>query len=213
MTALVWDAMGDKVYETGVDRGVLYLESGLGVPWNGLTNVEDRTLNTTTPLYWDGVKFNDITVIGDFAGSLSAYTYPDEFMEYEGIQEVNAGMFVTGQVPKSFGLSWRTRIGNDVTPNLGYKIHICSNLTAVPSTKAFKTNSDTMQAVEFEWTLTAVPSHIPGYRHTAHLMFDTSKSTPEMIAEVEAILYGSETNDPELPPLENLVYLASSLTP
>jgi hypothetical protein len=213
MTVLAWDGLGDKVWETGVDRGVLYLEDGTGVPWNGLTAVEDRTNSTTTPLYWDGVKFNDIVVVGDFVGSLKAYTYPDEFMEYEGIQEVNAGLYVTGQTPKMFGLSWRTKIGNDVSQTLGYKIHICSNLTDGPTTRAFKTNSDTMQAVEFEWLLSAIPSYIPGYRHTPHLMFDTSKSTPEFIADIEAILYGSDTTDPELPPLENLVYLASSLTP
>lgn len=213
MTALVWDGVGDRVYETGVDKGVLYLSDGRGVPWNGLTAVEDRTVATVTPLYWDGVKYNDIFTVGDFAGSLKAYTYPDEFMEFEGIQEVDNGLFVTGQTPKTFGLSYRTRIGNDLSSNLGYKIHILTNLTAVPSTKAFRTNSRTMSAVEFEWNLTAVPVHIPGYRPTPHLMFDTSKSSPEMIADVEAMLYGSDTTDPQLPPLENLVYLASSLTP
>jgi hypothetical protein len=213
MTALIWDGLGDKVYETGVDRGVLYLSDGRGVPWNGLTAVEDRTVSTVTPLYWDGVKYNDIFVVGDFAGSLKAYTYPDEFMEFEGVQEIGVGLFVTGQQPKTFGLSYRTRIGNDQTSELGHKIHILSNITAVPSTKAFKTNSRTMAAVEFEWNLTAVPSHIPGYKPTSHLMFDTSKSSPEMIADLEAILYGSDTTDPELPSFENLVYLASSLTP
>lgn len=213
MTALVWDAQGDKVYETGVDRGVLYLEDGRGVPWNGLISAEDRSVNTTTPLYWDGVKFNDIVVIGDFIGVLKAYTYPDEFMEYEGVQEINAGMFVTGQRPKTFGLSYRTKVGNDVTPNLGYKIHILSNLTAVPSTRAFKSVGATMSAVEFEWNLTAIPQHVPGYQPTPQLIFDSTKSTPEFIADLEAILYGSDTTEPELPSFENLVYLASSLTP
>jgi len=213
MTTLVWDAVGDRVYETGVDRGVLYLSDGRGVPWNGLTAVEDRTTSTVTPLYWDGVKYNDLFVVGDFVGLLKAYTYPDEFMEFEGVQEVDNGLFVAGQTPKIFGLSYRTKIGNDLTSELGYKIHILSNLTAVPSTKAFKTISDTMAAVEFEWTLTAVPSHVPGYKPTSHLIFDTSKSSPEMIADLEAILYGSDTTDPELPSFENLVYLASSLIP
>lgn len=213
MTTLVWDAVGERVYETGVDRGVLYLSDGRGVPWNGLTGVEDRTTSVVTPLYWDGVKYNDIYVVGDFVGALSAYTYPDEFMEFEGVQEVGGGLFITGQLPKTFGLSYRTRIGNDLTSELGHKIHILSNLTAVPSTKAFKTNSRTMAAVEFEWNLTAVPSSIPGYKPTPHLMFDTSKSSPEMIAELEAILYGSDTTPAELPSFENLVYLASSLIP
>jgi len=176
MTTLVWDAVGDRVYETGVDRGVLYLSDGRGVPWNGLTAVEDRTTSTVTPLYWDGVKYNDLFVVGDFVGLLKAYTYPDEFMEFEGVQEVDNGLFVAGQTPKIFGLSYRTKIGNDLTSELGYKIHILSNLTAVPSTKAFKTISDTMAAVEFEWTLTAVPSHVPGYKPTSHLIFDTSKN-------------------------------------
>lgn len=214
MTALVWDAQGDKVYETGLDHGVLYLEDGRGVPWNGLISCDDRSTNTVTPLYWDGVKFNDIVVVGDFSGSIKAYTYPDEFMEFEGVQEVNnSGLFVTGQRPKTFGLSYRTRIGNDVTQNLGYKIHILSNLTAVPSNKAFKTNTATMSAIEFEWLLTAIPTHIPGFQPTPHLIFDTSKSTPEMIEDLEAILYGTDTTDPELPSLEMIVYLAGSLTP
>lgn len=213
MTALTWDGSGERLYETGIDRGVLYLSDGSGVPWNGLTSFEDKSTGSTTPLYFDGLVYNYITVLSDFTASLKAYTYPDEFLEFEGVQDANNGFFVSGQMPKFFGLSYRSLIGSDLDPAFGYKIHILSNIIAVPSSKGYITNAKSIKALEFEWELSAVPSLIPGYRPSPHLIFDTTKSTPEFVAALETLLYGSDTTEPKLPSFQELLKFADSSVP
>ena len=214
MTTLVWDEIGARRYENGVDHGVLYLTDGSGVPWNGLTSVEERTTGAqVTPYYWDGIKYAEMYSIPDFSASVKAFTYPDEFLEFEGIQEVDNGMFVANQTPKTFGLAYRTRIGNDLDSDYGYKIHVLCNLNAIPSNIGYKVNVPTAEMIEFEWVVTAIPSRIPGYRPTAHLIFDTTKSSDGFIAELEAILYGDESTAAYLPAFETLVSLARSWAP
>lgn len=213
MTALVWDAPGDRFYETGLDRGVLYLSDGSGVVWNGLTSLDDKSKAATDPVYFEGVKFDDIYIPGDFEATLKAYTYPDEFLEYEGIREYNQGFLVTGQVPKTFGLSYRTGIGNDLNPELGYKIHILCNLLAVPGSRSFKSHGKMTSAVEFEWALSATPQVVPGFRSSPHLIFDTTKSDVGFISELEAILYGTDSSDPSLPSFETILNMADSYIP
>jgi hypothetical protein len=214
MTALVWDALGTKTYESGVEKGVLYLSDGSGVAWNGLTGVDEKPVGfTTQPLYFEGIKYNEIVNVGDWSATLRAYTYPDEFLEYEGVIEVDNGLFVAGQDTQLFGLSYRTGLGNDLSSAAGYKIHILSNLTAVPGTVGRKTNSQTPNAIEFEWTITAIPQQIPGFRPTAELIFDTTKSTPEFTEDLEAILYGTDLTTPRLPYLEEIVNFAGAWTP
>jgi len=214
MTTLVWDDVGDKLYESGVERGVLYLTDGTGIAWNGLIKVEERfTGAQVTPFYWDGVKYNEIVSVSDFSALVRAYTYPDEFLEFEGIQEIDNGLFAGSQPFKSFGLSYRTRIGNDLDSQLGYKIHILAHLNAIPSNISYETNNPDINGIEFEWTVTAIPSRIPGYRPTAHLIFDTTKSSEEFITELEAILYGDEVMEAHLPSFESLVGLAESWAP
>lgn len=211
MTALAWDQTGEKIYETGVDRGVLYLSDGSGVPWNGLTSVDDKTKGSVTSAYWDGVKYADVYVHGDFEAVLKAYTYPDEFMEFEGVVGATQGFLIAQQTPKTFGLSYRTLIGNDVAGlEYGYKIHILCNLLAVPGTKGFRTQAKTVAPVEFEWTLSAVPAQIPGFRPSPHIIFDSTKSSPEFIEELEGILYGTESTDAELPTFEALLNMAEA---
>jgi len=213
MTVLTWDGVGQKFYETGLDRGVFYLEDGTGIPWNGLTSVEEKfTAGPSGPVYFDGVKINEVVSVSDFAATLKAITYPDEFMEYEGVQESSNGMLVTSQVPKLFGLSWRTKVGNDVNAAFGYKIHIAANITAVAAQRSYETNSSSPSMVEFEWNLTSIPSKIPGFRPTSHLIFDTSKSQPEFVSALEAILYGDEINSAYLPSLGDLVNTANIWT-
>lgn len=213
MTVLTWDNPGDKKYETGCDRGVLYLSDGTGVPWNGLTGVEEKPVGfSTQPLYFEGIKFNEIVSVGDWSAVLRAYTYPDEFLEYEGFVEVDNGLIVAGQDTGLFGLSYRTMIGNDINPELGYKIHILTNLTATPGNTANKNSMPTPNAVEFEWTLTAIPQQISGFRPTATIVFDSTKSSPEFTADFEAILYGSDTTTARLPYLEELVNFAGAWT-
>ena len=211
MTALAWDGVGQRFFESGLDRGVLYLADGSGVPWNGLTAVDEKyTGAQASPVYWDGVKIDDVISVGDFSATLKAITYPEEFGEFEGTVEATNGLFVTGQSPGLFGLSWRTRVGNDVDALLGYKIHVAANLNAMPSQKSHKTVSKTVDMEEFEWTLNGIPSRVPGFRPTAHLIFDTSKSTPEFVSALELILYGGVSGDAYLPSLGDLVSLASA---
>lgn len=214
MTALIWDSPGTKIYEAGCDRGVLYLSDGTGISWNGITGVDPKPVGfTTQALYFEGVKYNEIVSVGDWSATLRAYTYPREFMEYEGVVEIDNGLFVTGQDTQLFGLSYRTLIGNDLTPDAGYKIHILTNLTAIPGNSSYKSTTPKPNAVEFEWTITAIPQQIPGFRPTAELIFDTTMSTPEFITEIEGILYGTDSTSPRLPYLEELVNFADAWIP
>lgn len=206
MTALVWDQVGTRFYETGVDRGVLYLPEGNGIPWSGLISVNEQAAgNEGSPIYFDGVKIANILAYGDFAASLRAYTYPDEFLEFEGILEVGNGLFVANQKQRRFGLSYRTKIGNDVDgSDLGYKIHVLYNLLATPSQKNYQT-VPINNAIEFEWNITSIPGEVPGFLPTAHLIFDTRSMGPLLIADIESTLYGDELDNAFLPPISTLV--------
>ena len=201
MTAIVWDQLEDRVFETGLDRGVLYFPDGGGVAWNGLTSVDEKTTTTIESVYFDGVKFNDIIVAGDFEATLRAFTYPDEFLEFEGIIEEQKGLYIAEQPQSLFHMSYRTGVGDGV----GYKIHILWNLTAIPSTKAFHTLSLEAAPLEFEWNLTSVPEPIDNYRPTAHIILDSRTLDPWLLADIESILYGDEDSDPTLPSLKGFI--------
>jgi hypothetical protein len=206
MTALVWDQIGQRFYEGGVDRAVLYLQDGTGIPWSGVTSVtEEVSGNDSSPIYFDGVKYADLMALGDFSGSLKAYTYPDEFLEFEGVLEVGNGLFVTNQPVGRFGLSYRTKIGNDVDgENLGYKIHILYNLSAIPSSKNYETYSQEGNAMEFEWAITSIPGEVVGFRPSAHLIIDTRQMGSLLLEDLENTLYGDEFRDAELPDISTL---------
>lgn len=209
MAQLVWDNVGDRLYETGLDRGVLYLENGNGVAWNGLTSVsEDVGGNTTTELYYDGVKYLDLSTISDFSGTLKAYTYPDEFLQFEGILEVANGMYADSQIRKPFGLSYRTLIGNDVEGTaFGYKLHILYDLTAIPQSTIFQSLSDAVEPIEFTWAISGRPQPIVGFRPTAHIIVDSRYTPSGVLANIEAILYGTVSTIPNLPTTTELVAL------
>lgn len=206
MTAIVWDQVGDRFYEAGIDRGVLYLPSGIGIPWNGLLAVTDQVSgNEGTPIYYDGIKYANVAALGDFSATLRAYTYPDEFLQFEGTLEVGNGLFVTNQPTSRFGLSYRTKIGNDVDgDDLGYKIHVLYNLSATPSQKNYQTFTNDRSVIEFEWNITAIPGEISGFQPTAHLIFDTRKMSPLLLADIENTLYGDELNEANLPEISTL---------
>ena len=211
MPKLKWDQIGDRVFEQGVSHGVLYLPDGSAVPWNGLTSVSEQSGRSTEPLYFDGVKFEDFVSLGDFSGMLSAITYPDEFLELEGYGEVNSGVFVGDQEPKLFGLSYRTRIGSDVdTDATDYKLHLIYNVTAIPSDKNYATMTLETTLTEFEWTITAVPQEVPGFRPTAHFVFDSRYADPDLLADVELALYGGETANPQLPAFADMVEIITT---
>lgn len=206
MPGIVWDAVGDRVYETGLDKGVLYLPDGSAVPWNGLTAIIEQFDKETSPVYYDGMKINDLVSLGDFAASMKAVTYPEEFVEIEGIVSTRRGLFFGDQLPQTFGLCYRTQIGNDLEGDVaGYKIHIIYNVTAIPNEKTYASMSADPSLMEFEWSITAVPEEISGIRPTAHIIIESSKLDPWLLEELEAILYGNTTADAALIPMLELV--------
>lgn len=204
MAKLEWNESGSKTYEGGLDRGVLYLDTGEGVVWNGLLSVRERPSTSINPVYFDGTRINNLAVLGDFAATLSAYTYPDEFSEYEGVYEFQDGVYLGDQTPKPFGLSYRTKIGSDAGPDQGYKIHVLYNLTATQSGVEYETLGLDPNPIEFEWDITAVPEDIQGYRPTAHLIIDSRRIDELLLADIEDILYGSDESPARLPSIKAL---------
>ena len=155
MAKITWDGIGERYYENGVSQGVFYGVDSHGVPWNGLSSVEQSTVDTVDPLYFDGFKYADLVTLGDFEGTLKAFTYPDEFLNYEGVWEAETGFFMTGQPKTRFGLSWRTEVNNDLGSQIGYKIHLLYNLLAIPANKTYETLSLETEPIDLEWALSA----------------------------------------------------------
>lgn len=204
MAAIVWNQLSDRRFETGVDRGVLYLDGECGVPWSGLTAVEENSSITVDPIYFDGIKINDLITLGDFSGSIKAITYPDDFVKCEGSFEDQSGVEIHNQQPLRFGLAYRTMLGNVTGSMEHYKIHLLWNLTALPSAKTFDTISDEIEPTEFEWAISAIPEDIENFRPTAHIVLDTRKLDPFLLSDIEDIIYGDEDSCPTLPSLKGL---------
>lgn len=204
MTTLQWHQPGDKVYENGLDRGVLYVEDEIGVPWNGITSLKEGNTNKIVPVYFDGFKVNDIVVLGTFKGTLTAFTYPDEFLVCEGVVEGDVGVFVTEQPQKRFNVAYRSLINNDLGVSAGYKLHLLYNLTANPKERERKTLGLAADLMEFEWDITAFPDNIEGYRPTAHMIIDSRSMDPWLLADIEDILYGTDSTDPTMPSLSSM---------
>lgn len=206
MPVLVWDKVDDRIYQTGLDKGVLYLPNGSAVPWNGLTSIIEKFDRETSPVYYDGMKVTDLIVLGDFSATMKAVTYPEEFTEVEGLVETRPGAFFGDQKPQSFGLCYRTQIGNALAGDvIGYKIHILYNLTAIPSEKTYASVTSDPSLVEFEWNITAVPEELPGLRPTAHIIIDSRTFDPWLLEELEAMLYGNSMANAALIPMVDLV--------
>lgn len=206
MTALVWDKLGDRTYELGVSKGVLYKANNFGVAWNGLKSVvEAPPVDSIEPVYFDGQKFNDIITMGDFAATVTAITYPEEFLVCEGTLEEDDGFFLTAQEPTRFGMSYRTEVADDVSGlGPGYKLHLIYNALATPAQRNYETINEDAEPMDFEWNITAIPEQISQRRPTAHVVFDSRKMDPYLLADIEDILYGTETRLPFLPSLRNL---------
>jgi len=212
MTALVWDEVGARRWETGIDHGVLYLPDGSAVPWNGLTGFsEDLTREVKS--YWiDGVKFLDHHVPGSFKGTLSAFTYPDEFEELQGIREFAPGVSVHDQRTQLFNLSYRTRVGTDLDPEAAYKIHVIYNVQASPAASSFATLGDAPTPGTFSWELTGTPASMFGIRPTSHISLSSYRIDPELLQELEDLLYGTDTTPPSLPSLVDLLALVEDFS-
>ena len=208
MATLEWDKAGEKLYEAGVDRGVLYLTDGTSVPWNGLRGVEESYDRETQVFYLDGVKFLQKMTPGDFSGKIRAFTYPEELDGLIGADEVAQGMRYHGQPPKSFHISYRTRIGNDLEgTDHGYKLHILYNLMAVVDPVPYATFEASLTPVEFAFTVTGTPVSTDGHRPVVHISIDSTKAHPEVLEQVESILYGSDISNPRLPDLDEITSL------
>lgn len=205
MSKLVWDQSGERFYETGVKNGVLYIPtSGVyskGVAWNGLTAVTESPSGAEpTALYADDIKYLSLTSAEEFGATIEAYTYPDEFGECDGSASLATGVSIGQQARKTFGLSYKTTIGNDVDGNEhGYKLHLIYGCLAAPSEKAYATINDSPEAITFSWEVTTTPVNVTGHKPTACITIDSTKADPTKLAALEAKLYGSETAEASLP--------------
>lgn len=206
MPRLIWSETGERIYETGVDRGVLYVDGQPSVPWIGLISiVEKPSGGSQRAFYIDGVKYLNIPSADEFEATINAFTYPDEFAHCEGTTRIHSGLFVTQQPKKSFGLSYRTKIGNSLTSDYGYKIHIVYNAIASTSQRTYKTLNDLADPTDFSWDITTRPPAMTGYKSTAHLIVDSRYTNPATISAVEDILYGTDSYAARLPSLAELV--------
>ena len=205
MARLVWDKTGERFYETGVRQGVLYpMVDGAypkGVAWNGLTAVTESPSGAeSTALYADDIKYLNLRSTEEFGATIEAYTYPKEFEECDGSAELAAGVTIGQQPRKSFGLSYRTALGNDVeNENHGYKLHLIYGATASPSEKAYATTSDSPEAITFSWEVTTVPVNVEGFKPTALLTIDSTKVDSAKLTALEDILYGKAEAEARLP--------------
>jgi hypothetical protein len=197
MAALVWDQVGDRYYETGVDKGVLYIpnESGVyatGVAWNGLTAVTEKPSGAdSTAKYADNGKYLNLVSAEQFGATLEAFTYPDEFTQFDGLATPHPGVTVGQQARKMFGLSYRTRLGNDVEGNeFGYKLHLVYGCIASPSERAYATINDSPDAITFNWTISTTPVPVTGYKPTALIVVDSSVVDADALVDLETALYG-----------------------
>lgn len=204
--ALVWDAAGERLYETGVKKGVLYVQGDdgkypKGVAWNGLTGVTESPSGAeANAIYADDMKYLNLYSAEEFGATIEAYTYPDEFAECDGSAELTKGVNIGQQKRKAFGMCYRTVLGNDITgEDYGYKLHIIYGAIASPSEKAYATINDSPEAITFSWEITTTPVNVAGLKPTASLVIDSTKADPTKLTALETILYGSETVDPRLP--------------
>ena len=206
MSKLVWDQTGERKYETGVKKGVLYPLSELGaydkgVAWNGLTAVTESPSGAeSNPLYADDIKYLDLRSVEEFGGTIEAYMYPDEFAECDGSASLADGVSIGQQKRKTFGLCYRTVLGNDILgDDYGYKLHIVYGAVVAPSERAYSTINDSPEPITMSWEFSTTPVAVDGFKPTAHLEIDSTKANPEKLAALEAILYGAAETEARLP--------------
>lgn len=206
MPKLVWDKTDERIFETGVNKGVLYpfntqtKQYDNGVVWNGLTGVTESPSGAeATPLYADNIKYLNLLSAEEFGATVEAYTYPDEFAECNGEAALAAGVVAGQQKRKTFGMSYQTKVGNADDPEAGYKIHLIYGAKAAPSEKAYATVNDSPEAITFSWELSTTPVDVPNLKPTASLVIDSTKVDATKLAELEDILYGCDAQeaDPE----------------
>lgn len=206
MSRIEWDKTGERVYETGVKNGVLYTPNAQGaytngVAWNGLTGVTEKPSGAETQALWaDDIKYAAPRSKEEFGGTIEAYTYPDEFAECDGTKELADGVTIGQQKRKTFGLCYRTIIGNDTeNDDYGYKLHIVYGATASPAERGYKTVNDSPEAITFSWEFETTPVEVTGCEATAILTIDSTKADATKLEALKDILYGTENDNPRLP--------------
>lgn len=212
MTRLKWDVVGERTFETGVDRGVLYVDGSGGVPWNGLISVSESPSGADLSEYYiDGIKYLQLLATEEFTATIDAFTYPDEFAACDGTRPVGNGLFVTQQPRKEFSLSYRTKVGNDVDGvDLSYKIHLVYNSLAAPSSRQHNSLSENVEPLNFSWQISTKPPRFAGYKPTAHLVIDARDTPSDLLATIEDILYGTAIAAPRIPSADELIFLFNS---
>ena len=206
MSKLVWDQTGAREYETGVKNGVLYPqgEGGTypkGVAWNGLISVTESPSGAeATPLYADDIKYLNLMSNEEFGATIEAYMSPEEFDECDGTASLATGVSIGQQKRKTFGMAYKTTIGNDVDGNdYGYKLHLIYGALAAPSEKAYSTINDSPEAMTLSWEISTTPVTVEGFKPTATVVIDSTKADKVKLAALEAILFGSESDEARLP--------------
>lgn len=219
MSKLVWDETGEHFYETGVQKGVLYPKATdgsypAGYAWNGLTGVTESPSGAeATDLYANDTKYLSLRSVEEFGGTIEAYTYPDEFAECDGSVEVVPGIHIHQQTRKSFGLSYRTTLGNDTDrEDYGYKLHLVYGATASPSEKEYATINDSPEAITMSWEFDTIPVAVTGHKSTSCLTIDSTKVDDGVMATIEDILYGTNTTEARLPLPDEIIALLSGTT-
>jgi hypothetical protein len=206
VTRIAWGTFGERYYETGVDRGVLYIPAQAGVAWNGLASVsESPSGGDAKPYYIDGFKYMNVASAEEFEATISAYSSPSQFGPCDGTKSVHTGLFVTQQPRIPFGFSYRTMVGNDATADRGYKIHLVYNALAAPAQRPYRSLSSSGDPTILSWSITSKPPTITGYKPTAHLIIDSRTTLPDVLTEVEDLLYGTSEDDATLPTPDELI--------
>ena len=206
MSTLVWDEVGKRIYESGVSKAVLYVRDGSGaypkgVAWNGLVSVSESPSGAeANPIYADNIKYLNLISAEEFGATIEAYTYPDEFAECDGSIEVGDGVFAGQQSRKVFGLCYKTGLGNDINDlSYGYKLHLIYGAQASPSEKSYQTINESPEAITFSWELTTVPVAVPGFKPTACITIDSTKTDAAKLTALEDILYGKDAAVARMP--------------
>lgn len=218
MSVLTWDNVGERRYETGVDHGVLYLQDPAGnyvdgFAWNGLTTVTESPSGAeSTPQYADNIKYLNLTSAEEFGGTIEAFTYPVEFEQCDGTASPEPGVSLGQQGRKGFGLCYRTKVGNDLNEDAGYKLHLIYGAKAAPSEKAYATVNDSPEAITFSWELTTTPTAVGtiggvDYKPTASIVIDSTKVDADALEALEEMLFGTVGSDPTLPVPADVVAL------
>lgn len=218
MSKIKWDGVGERLYETGTKKGVLYVHDGkkygTGVPWNGLTAVTESPSGAeATALYADDMKYLNLMSAEEFGCTIEAYTYPDEFKACDGYAEIGTGVSIGQQKRSMFGFSYVTTIGNDTEgAEHGYKIHLVYGCLASPSEKGYAAINDSPEAITLSWEVTTTPVEVDGFKPTATITIDSTKfkENPEKLKAIEDKLYGTDDGEPTLPTPDELIAI---LTP